>query len=196
MGLAVPLIVLILVAVQDEFPIQDMLSDPAETQRFDPLIGIVSTFGVFGWFVAAGATFLAWLVCRAGWFAAMCTLSAVMGIDDALLLHDSIFPGRLGINETLVLAAYCLLAVAVVVLYRHEFVANTPGLLIIVVILFALSLALDRHGVRELLGLNGERYDLAAFIEDGGKLLAIWAWVTYVMLAATRRLADSGRGSL
>jgi hypothetical protein len=195
-GLAVPLIVLIYVAVQDEFPIQDMLSDPAETQGFDPLIGIVSTFGIFGWFVAAGATFLAWCVCRVGWFAAMCTLSAVMGVDDALLLHDSIFPERFGINEKLVLAGYCVLALAVVVIYRREFVSNLPGLLVIIVMLFVLSLAMDRHGVREILRLNGERYDIAAFIEDGGKLLGIWAWVTYVMIAATRRLARSGGGSL
>lgn len=151
-------------------------------------LAFFSNIGALGWWTAAVACALAALVLRpdrTGRRAAVAyggALSAAMGLDDLLLVHDAIAPQVLGIPEDVAVAA--LGAALLAYLWRHRAFhrAMSTGLLVAAVALFGASAAVDAGRLDD--------HALAVIAEDATKLAGICAWAAYHALAAFRVLRD------
>jgi hypothetical protein len=160
------------------------IDDPTATAGEPPWTGFVSTLGVLGWALSAGVCLVTALALGArgdrlmGMFATGAALFALLGVDDAFLLHDDIAAGRLGVPENVALA---LLAVAVAAWawrWRGELARTDVRLLAVVALAFGASIALD----------VSRAYDLEA-VEEWLKLSGILALVAWCLSAALESLA-------
>jgi hypothetical protein len=69
-------------------------------------------------------------------------LSALLGLDDLMLLHDDVL-AALGIGQSKTLLAYALLIASYLWVFRHVHLAMQFGLLAIAVCFLGLSVAID-----------------------------------------------------
>ena len=185
-GVAIPVLLLTAFALQREWPLHDVLADPAETHGYEPLHLAGTLAYVVAWFGAAASAGLAFLVSRERWLLAVVGLSAYMGLDDALMLHEAVFPYHLGIKEQHMLLALALIAWGLVIALRRRIAANRPALLLSAAAMFALSLAADTRTVRGWFGFptHDDTIIVATLVEDGAKLIGTWLWLVWVVLAA------------
>lgn len=184
--------ILIGVALQPWRPFDHLMRDSmlvaAQAERVSPWYGIVSNIGVTVWFAAAGAALLgAALVWRANrrsahLLAAGAALSAWLGADDLLMLHES-WP--LGGGEWVVFSIHAAALLTYLVAFRAEWTAGAPvGLLLLALGLFALSLLLD------LVVPTPPSGSWLWLVEDGAKLGGIFSWGLFLLLGAHRAVTS------
>ncbi len=167
--MALPVLLLAALALQQEWPLHDVLADPAETHVYEPLHAIGTLAYVVAWFGAAASAVLAFLVGRQRWFLALAGLSVYMGLDDALMLHEAVFPYHLNIKEQHTLLALALIAWGLVIALRRRIADNRPGLLPAIAALFGISLAADSRRVRGRFDFptHDDTILVATLVEDG-----------------------------
>lgn len=210
-GLAVVfLVAALLVERGTGFPSGFFSRDPALVLDAHPLIGLQSHIGVLIWF-ATGAVclFSAALLWTAGadrsrsrflmWAG---IFSIVLALDDLILLHDVLIyriGDRLepilgvddppGFSELGLYTLYFVGFAAFAWIYRRTLVTRHRGWLVLALVLFAASVAIDL--VQHRLGAG------RLFFEDGFKLLGIVGWAVYWQLwsfASVRRLLGGDPG--
>ena len=95
-----------------DVPFSDLMRDTAAVNNQSPYIGLFSNLGIIGW-LAGGVTWIlhAFLLgtlqrprAQFSFWAGICTFGLM--IDDAMMLHDELFPHVLHIPEKLVLLVY------------------------------------------------------------------------------------------
>ena len=162
----------------------DLLRDPNAVAGQPNYVGIVSNLGIVLWMVGAVSALQAAAVLRARGGGGLCRLlaaggafAALMGIDDFLMLHESV--ATAGIPEPVVLLPHAVLLAllcALAVRMRHA----TPVLaLAACVACLGLSLAVDMFSP----GFGGE-----VFVEESFKLAAIALLAAYLAVTAHRAL--------
>jgi hypothetical protein len=151
----------------------------------------LSTLGVLLWWTSVAACLLAGIVLRTSGeasarpFFAAALLSALLAVDDAFLVHDILFEQIFEIHGNFVFAAFALLFVLFVALFRDLVRASPWPLLALAVALFGASTVVD--------GLDPTSNDLD-LLEEGLKFLGIVTWSTYfVWLAAAHLVAGRVR---
>ena len=93
-------------------PLSGLTMDPAETFKAVPYVGILSHLGVIFWSATFGVCLLGALVLRRkdvrmSWFMfASAALGLLLTLDDALLLHEQVFPHYLHFPQKWVLLSY------------------------------------------------------------------------------------------
>jgi len=196
-GVALPVLLLAALALQHEWPLHDVLADPAETHVYEPLHAIGTLAYVAAWFGAAASAMLAFLVSRQRWFLALAGLSIYMGLDDALMLHEAVFPYHLHIKEQHTLLALALISGGMVIRLRRHVADNRPALLLAVATLFGLSLGADSRTVRGWFGFptHDDTILVATLVEDGAKMIGTWLWMVWVVLAAVAAIRPMVRRS-
>jgi len=138
--------------------------------------GAMSTLGVFGWAMAAGLCALTAAVLaarsdrRAGFFLAAAALTALLGLDDALMIHETAGP-RLGVAQNLVLALYAALGAVYCWVARNRVVEPGGALLVVAIAGFGVSLGID-------VVLSGSQAWVAV-VEDAAKFVGITAWLMF-----------------
>lgn len=153
------------------------IDDPTVTARLPPWTGFMSTLGLFGWALSAGASgaaalALAWRGSgRARFFAATAALLVVLFVDDAFLFHDDIAPDRIGIPENVILALIAVVLASWAWRFRRQLAASHVGVLAVAAAAFAASTALDVTQSYELEPLE-EWLKLSGIIAVGGWALA------------------------
>ncbi len=148
----------------------------------------MSHLGVVGWCLTAGASLFAALCLRmAGrggglWLGLLAAgaLSLLFGLDDLLMLHELVLPGR-GVQQEFVLAAYAS-AVGVYVLMQRKILFSSQGIFLALgIVLFGLSLGIDVlvHSIESTV----------VMAEDGLKFVGIASWMVFHVALAQRSVA-------
>jgi hypothetical protein len=138
--------------------------------------GAMSTLGVFGWAMAAGLCALTAAVLaargdrQAGFFLAALALTALLGLDDALMIHETVGP-RLGVAQNLLLAVYAVLGVVYLWPARRRLFEPGGALLIVAIAGFGVSLGIDV--------VLSDAQAWVAVVEDAAKFVGITAWLMF-----------------
>jgi hypothetical protein len=151
-----------------------------------PYIGFVSQLGILLWAAAAAVCFFcAKVVSKAHplkkFLLVSGLLTLMLGMDDAFLLHEAVFP-HIGVPEKVVLGAYCILGLLYVIRFQRVIETTAYVLLWLALAGFAASVALD---VLPPPGVNPYLF------EDGAKLLGIVAWMSYFLSVGAAALRGS-----
>ena len=172
---------------QDALLIQRLTVDLTASAGVPPYTGLLSNAGITLWLVS-GSILLFTAAHSKGGKALLLPgiLSLMLGLDDGLMLHETVLPGLLGIHDRLVQPAlYCVYAALLgLCLSKRRPQMTQPQFLVLLAALLclgasvALDLLRDSHWIpaRHPLML-----DEALFMwwEDGLKLLGIVAWSGY-----------------
>jgi hypothetical protein len=184
----VVLAVLVIAVVQDRAPAPLLLRDPSNITRQPFYLGLLSNAGVLLWCAAAvTCLFAATLTAdrRLRWFlVASGLLTALLGLDDLFVLHETVFPVHLGVHERLVVGVYGIAALAYLIAF-YRIILQTDFLLLAVAgFFFAWSLSLDFR--------FWFRTPFDEVLDDGLKLIGIANWCAYYI--RTSHQIVTGRG--
>jgi len=174
--------VVLLLHFWKDIPFGTLTGDPAAIGG-DPLYtGFLSQVGLFFWSAAAAVSLFSAAVLSPHpdavelrrFLLASGLLTLVLGLDDAFLLHEGLFP-YFGVPEILVYATYA----GAVLFYLTRFASTIRRteyvLLGTALLFFGISVALD---LLEPPGID--RF----LLEDGAKLVGIVSWLAYFASAA------------
>jgi hypothetical protein len=165
----------------------DLTKDTATVSGGRPWYGLFSQLGLIVWGAAAGACIAAALVCRAAgapsegvlFMASTAAFTALVAVDDALLLHEDLFPRYLGVPEIVVKLVLCLVALAWLVRFRAAIVESDLLLFGFAVLFLGASLVAD--AALEPVGLP-------IAVEDFFKYVGLAAFASWCFSAARRLL--------
>ena len=184
---ALVLAVLIAFAAVHEVTARELARDPLSLAAEPPYLGALSQFGILAWTVGAAACLVAVLVLRGSrdrettsFFLVGGLLTTALALDDLFQVHEnaSQLPS---LSEPLVLAAYPLLMLGFVVVFRRSAALRlVRPLLVASLLLLGLSFGLDR--------LDEDMLPGYAFWEDGAKFLGIAGWAAVFTSAAAAYL--------
>lgn len=173
-------------------PVHELTMDPSAIMDGPPYLGFFSQVGILLWAATAAICILAaTLVSQSGggrvdaqFLYASGMLTIVLGIDDAFMLHEYVFPA-LGIAQELVLLAYGIFVLVYLFKFRQKILRTQYILLAMAFFFFALSIAGDQH----LIALPGVDSYL---LEDGAKLAGIISWLAYFSRTAVAAVLCRG----
>lgn len=169
-------------------PPEELTPDPNSVAEQSAYVGVLSTLGIMLWGAIAAACLLAGAVLRGAggsssgsrFMLATGGLFAVLGIDDAALIHENVAPDSLGVPQRVVLGAYLALVAGWLVAFRGELSRSRPALLLCAAPCFAASLAIDF-------------VDASRVVEDYFKYAGMLAVAGWALAEARRRLALAPR---
>lgn len=194
-GLAFPVVVLAMffvVVSVGGFTMAELTEDPS-TASFGALHPLASTgtaVALAGWAIGVGACLVGWLVTRQRLFAAIGLLTAGLWLDDAFQLHEYWLGSRLlGKGESFVMVAWGLTIIGVLYRQRAAIRRRRPELMAVALGLFGASLFFDRQRLAELFGNDGVNW--FHHMDDICKMLAVYAWATWLVLAAVSSMAPT-----
>src|SRR5690606_12405274 len=98
------------------------------------------------------------------------TISVLLLLDDALMLHEMVFPQLLGIKEYVTYAVYLLMFAGFFVLFWQQIMKRDYLLLIAAFVGFAASIGFDAVF---------EMAEWVPYTEDAFKLVGILFWLVY-----------------
>lgn len=185
---AAALALLLVVADLAGVPPEELTPDPNSVAEQSAYVGVLSTLGVMLWGSMAAACLLAGAVLRGSgepssgsrFMLATGALFALLGVDDAALIHENVAPDSLGVPQRVVLGAYLALVAGWLVAFRAELSRSRPALLLCAAPCFAASLAVDF-------------VDASRVVEDYFKYAGMFAVAGWALAEAHRRLALTPR---
>jgi hypothetical protein len=171
----------------------DLTRDTAAVSGGRPWYGLFSLLGLIVWGAAAGACIAAALVCRAAgapsegvlFMQSTAAFTALLAVDDALQLHEDVFPRSLGVPEIVVKLILCLVALAWLVRFRAAIVESDLLLLGFAVLFLGASLVAD--AALEPVGLP-------IVVEDFFKYVGLAAYASWCFSAARKMLQSDIHG--
>lgn len=189
----------VLASLKMNVPFGLFTRDPASYTELHPLTGIASNLGFVVWIATAticifsaallrsrtnkeasqhtsiGASthsaernFTNFLLCAG-------LLTTLLAFDDFFLIHDTILPQYLGMDEKVMYALYACLAISGAVIFRSCILQTEYAALLIAFGFFGLSLCIDM--LQET--LEPTWGDWRIFFEDSFKFLGIVGWFGY-----------------
>lgn len=182
-----PVVLLLATVLQPWFEPEWMFMDVLTAARqaetcCHATFGFVSQIGLFLWVSAASFALFAALILHmlganrglTGFMLYGGLLSALLAMDDAFLLHESILPG-FGIPQNFVLALYGLLGLVYAGVFRRLMLRTGPLLLGAAGMAVAASLAIDVF--------IGIQTPAIAILEDAFKFMGIALWAAFQLNA-------------
>ncbi|MBO6607593.1 hypothetical protein [Psychroserpens sp.] len=159
----------------EQVPLKVLTRDIVSTGDLPVYIGLLSQLGIFIWAATAAICLFASQVLHSKgnqrYLIIASAISLYLGIDDAFLLHESVFPA-IGIHQKIVIASYGLLMAVFLWNYRKTILSTDYLLMAIAFICFATSILIDN--------LFWKRSPLITnLLEDGAKFVGLVAWITY-----------------
>ncbi len=186
------LLLLVLVSLYQDSPIGKFTRDPAATAGISPFSGVASHFGVLLLTASGAICLFSWAVLKKSdigkisiFFLCSGLMSILLGLDDLLMLHESVYPRFLGISEKKVVIIYASLALGGVVRFRKEILKTEYSIMLLAILFFGLSILVDfsQDYVEEIVG------QWRIFLEDGFKFLGIVAWFGYYLRSCLTSLS-------
>jgi hypothetical protein len=173
----IPIAILLLLHYSSNIPIEQLTKDPVSVGKMPAYTGFLSQVGIFFWAASVTLCFfnasLLWnqshLHRLKRFFLNAGLLSLLLGLDDAFLLHEAVFPAW-GISEKVVLLCYGGLVVFYLFSSSSVIRQTDYSLLGVALFCFGISVAID--GAYRLVG---NQY----LLEDGAKLIGIVSWLMY-----------------
>lgn len=170
---AIPIILAVAIHIWKGTDYGNLTRDPVAVADVPIWTGFISQIGIFFWAAAAMVCLFSSVVLPRTpknarirlFFFASGALTLLLGLDDAFLLHEEVFP-RLGVPEHAVYAAYVGAVMYYLVAFRVT-IGDSEFLL--------LGIALSGFALSVLSDLVAGPF----LFEDGVKLLGIVTWLTY-----------------
>jgi hypothetical protein len=168
------------------FDSSELFTDPSVVADYSDHVGAVSHIGVLTWVAGGAVALLAGSIVARG---ALRSLLLALGSVSLLLALDDLFRGHENLGEVLhagegenvVVAVYGLAVLAILVRMRRVIVERTPLVLLgVAAAFFAASLAAD------VVLDRGDGFAGQVAVEDGAKLMGIFAWTAYLAVTARR----------
>lgn len=159
-------------------PISDLTRDVAAIGQLSAHAGFISQIGLFCWAASATVCFFSAAVLPIQgmnyrkvrqFLIASGLLTLVLGLDDAFLLHESVFP-QLGIQSEVVYASYGGFLLFYLFRFYSTIFKTDYVLITMALVFFSASIGVD------MLELHGQQ---AFLLEDGAKLVGIISWLVY-----------------
>ncbi|WP_210437036.1 hypothetical protein [Oxynema aestuarii] len=149
--------------------------------------GLLSQIGIFFWSGASGICLLSYKVVSnftgsdrvKQFFLISAIFTLMLGIDDAFLLHEDMFPA-IGIPEKFVLLSYVLFLCFYLVKFIRVILQTEYLLLVTPLFFFGLSIFIDLLS-RLRPDFFGIHDDIRLLLEDGTKLVGIVSWFIYFL---------------
>ena len=158
-----------------------------------PFTGMLSNLGILLWCVTASICFFSAMVLRyvqSGeaykFFLFSSLLSFYLLIDDLFLIHESLAPDYLGVNQLVVLLLLGFAVSSYLIAFRSVILRTNYLLLLLALGMLTLSVVTDVIHEPWLRGLGQWAY----FLEDGAKWLGIVGWCSYYSHTSFYALAD------
>ena len=189
-GLAFPAVVLTVFYISQftstRFPFDLLTEDPLWTvgpngeNGEHPLYASGTNVMLAGWALTLGVCLFSFAATKDRFFLIIGALTAGLWVDDAFMIHEW-WLGSDGTREKYVFVVWGLVAWLVVIKYRRRFAAQRPDILFVAVALLAGSLLFDQPR------LHYTHWAVAS-LDDTCKMLGIYAWLTWVVLAGLAAL--------
>ncbi len=158
-----------------QVPLEVLTRDIVSTGHLPVYTGLLSQLGIFIWVATAAICLFASQVLigkgNQRYLIIASAISLYLGIDDAFLLHESVFPA-IGIHQKIVVASYGLLMALFVWNYWKTLLSTDFLLMAIAFICFATSILIDSF-------LWNSSSLITNLLEDGAKFVGLVAWITY-----------------
>lgn len=169
---------LALIAFQPFVEIPVLTRDPLAITDGEFYFGLLSNIGIILWCAAAIICLFTHFILSAvnlglsqHFFLYAGLLTSLLLVDDLFMVHESVFPRYLNINEKAVMALYLLFMGFLLIRYRFK-ILSTPYLVLMSSLLFlGLSMIVDM--ALDILP------DYQYILEDGLKFLGIMGWLYY-----------------
>ena len=182
--------------VSGRLPAYALFGDARSMAELPYYAGWMSDAGVLLWWSGASVLGFAALASAARdpalarWLGAGAALTALLALDDVLLLHERAIPELTGLPQVGTYAVYAGLTLTWLWRWRRRHLDGERALLVAALALFATSVALDAlpRGLRPW----GEAH---ALVEDGAKWLGIVAWTLWGWRTAFAAVARAARGT-
>lgn len=178
------LLLLVLLSLYQDSPISKFTRDPAATAGISPLTGVASHFGVLLLTASGAICLFSWVILKKSGVGQLsvfllCSglMSIFLGLDDLLMLHESVYPRLFGISEKGVFLIYALILLGGSIKFRHVILKTEYSVLLLAIGFLGLSLIVD--GVQEYVDAVLGQWRI--FLEDGSKFLGIVAWFGYYL---------------
>jgi hypothetical protein len=174
---ALPIGVVVLLNMWRDVPYSTLTRDPTTATGAPIYTGFLSQVSILLWASATAICLLSAKVTSSlpdnptfpRFFFASAALTLMLGLDDAFLLHEVVFP-YLGVSENIVYASYIGLTLVYLVIFRKNILKTKYILFFMSFLFFGLSMGLD------VITPRGVDFFL---LEDGAKLVGIMSWLTY-----------------
>jgi hypothetical protein len=168
---------IILIAQLTGASLRSLTIDPADFELRPAYIGMLSHFGLMLWAGSASICFFSAIVLLKTsekeayrFLFASGILSTVFLFDDALLLHDRVFPSLLNIPEPFIYLGYLILILGYFFKFIHTIRITEYRLFFISGLLLCISVLMD-----SILPVTS----IETFFEDGLKFTGIIFWSAY-----------------
>ncbi len=175
--------------------LSDLTRDPNAVTDTHLYVGALSTTGIMLWAATAGICFLgaanlfvlphhrsaAWFLLSAG------MLTAMLGLDDAFLLHERVFPTHFGLPQKGVYLTYISMILGFLLFFFHRILRTDYVLLGTSLFFMALSVGMDEF-------IPYSRFE--TFVEDSCKFVGIVFWLTYFGWTANKLVRNTFEASL
>lgn len=167
--------------------LSDLVQEPAAAGGLPVYAGVLSTLGGVLMCSAGAVAVVVGTAVRgcnrtAGFLVEVGALTAALGLDDLLQLHEAVVPGLTGLSEEAVFAVYVVTAAVVAARHRQVLGDLAAVLPVVAVGLLAVSVGLD---------VLDPPLQWRAWTEDSVKLLGIAGWsaalVTWALHACRAR---------
>jgi len=186
-----------------------LFRDPVAVAHGEAYFGLVSNLGILAWTAAAAICLFAGLQLRLGgtaplhasFFLWSSAITTVLLLDDLFLLHEIRQLRVLGLTETVLFGGYGAVICLCLFLHRRATADFDLRLLATALAMFAASLFFARLTGHRFAGLVDTsaalhflkpllaRIDpVATLLEDGPKLIGIFAWAAFLTTSAWKAL--------
>jgi len=189
------------VTTRSAVSLDDLLRDPSATARLPWYTGAFSIVGVMVWTACAAICLFGYLATRGaaargaqrrrGRFLLLAGgLTALLALDDALVLHEELVPRLLHLHPFVLFGIYAGAVLLLVVRFRRVLARSNWLLLGMALACFAVSLAADLLDPRLSHAIGGDRQTL---LEDAAKLCGVVLWTGYLVQFALRAVRPKRR---
>jgi hypothetical protein len=177
-------------SVYARVPPTDLTGDPLAVVHAKYYIGILSNLGVMLWSAATGACFLGAALSRrsnrpaALFLASSAMVCLYLMLDDALQLHEIVFPRFLHTSERAVYLVYVIVVAAYIVCFLRWILVTDYILLAIAIVFLGLALVVGETTFAVI----------GAFARDSLKFCGIVFWSAYYYRVAATMIRNSLTG--
>ncbi|MBC8172057.1 MAG: hypothetical protein H7X77_10305 [Anaerolineae bacterium] len=166
------------ISVLGRIPLADLTRDPAAINNTQFYYGLLTYVNIVLWAAATAICLLGAILIGSNpdyrrirlFLLFGSVLNLLLLTDDALLLHEVVFPQMFGIKEKFVMGAYLLFTGAYLFAYLPEIRRSDYMLLLLAIGGLGISVVIDK-----ILSMS----DFVTFIEDSFKLFGIVFWTVY-----------------
>ena len=174
-----------------------LFRDIASARGMPVYQGLFSQVGLIVWSIAIGILLLVNFLpgepgsSRTGkFFKYSLAMTLVLALDDAFLLHESVFEEVFGLNEKVTFGIYGLLIVNYLYVFRTTVLNSQALLLLLALTFFGVSIVIDM--VPQVALIVGS--DQLFLLEDGSKLAGILFWTIYQFTTARNFMTVGATG--